>query len=260
MLLEFRDLGYVKQVEIDLSKNLTILCGPNGTGKTYVAYAIYGLMKHRSESKRIKKIADDLKDIMISGQVDFDVIELLTHGRSSVNRLLSESYIHEIYNVFASDPQLFKKTELDISLGDLETLRLKIKSQKVSREIKLRNMTIQLEKDLGSLDLKCLVILSEEKDRLRHAEIPLPVILDFISARIFDILLDFILPNTYIAPAERIAINIFSKELSLKRNVLVDKLLELKNSATDDDPFDMINRRATRYPSLFEILWSYLKI
>src|SRR5690606_30222033 len=77
--------------------------------------------------------------------------------------------------------------------------------------------------------------------------IPTTVVLEVLSDRIFDILTNFVFPNTYIAPAERIAINIFSKELSLKRNILVDKLLDLKQE-TNDDPLDLVKRRATRYP------------
>jgi predicted ATPase len=48
MNIEIKELGYVKNVQLDLDKDLTNLCGPNNTGKTYVAYAIYGLMRFRS--------------------------------------------------------------------------------------------------------------------------------------------------------------------------------------------------------------------
>jgi hypothetical protein len=44
------------------------------------------------------------------------------------------------------------------------------------------------------------------------------------------------------AVAERTAINLFSKELSLNRNALVNELLEGKG-----DPRDLLQRRATRY-------------
>ena len=54
----------------------------------------------------------------------------------------------------------------------------------------------------------------------------------------------------YFMPAERIAINIFSKEMSLKRNQLIDELqnhfLNKKVVATQAGVF--INQKASRYP------------
>ncbi len=35
MKILVKNLGAIKQAEIDLSKKLTVFCGPNGTGKTY---------------------------------------------------------------------------------------------------------------------------------------------------------------------------------------------------------------------------------
>ena len=63
MKVDIKELGYVKNVQLDLGKDLTILCGPNNTGKTYVAYAIYGLMKFRSELPKSKKISTTLNKL-----------------------------------------------------------------------------------------------------------------------------------------------------------------------------------------------------
>ncbi|TAH21648.1 MAG: hypothetical protein EAZ08_02790 [Cytophagales bacterium] len=40
MIFKIQNLGAVKEAEIDLSKDLILLCGHNNTGKTYVAYAV----------------------------------------------------------------------------------------------------------------------------------------------------------------------------------------------------------------------------
>lgn len=42
MKIKFDNIGAIKKVNLDLSKKLMIFCGPNGTGKTYTAYAVYG--------------------------------------------------------------------------------------------------------------------------------------------------------------------------------------------------------------------------
>lgn len=47
MKVSFENLGIVKKADIDLSKKLLVFCGPNGTGKTYVSYAVYGYLSPR---------------------------------------------------------------------------------------------------------------------------------------------------------------------------------------------------------------------
>ncbi|KAA6339034.1 hypothetical protein EZS27_013002 [termite gut metagenome] len=44
MKFRFENLGVVERIDFDLSKKLSVFCGPNGTGKTYVSYALYGLL------------------------------------------------------------------------------------------------------------------------------------------------------------------------------------------------------------------------
>lgn len=250
MKVDIKELGYVKSVQLDLDKDLIILCGPNNTGKTYVAYAIYGLMKFRSELPKSEKVAEEIKNLIEKGQIELDIIDLLTENNAAYLSAIGRSYVKQIPKVFASDETTFSKTEIKIELGEITDLRTKILSEKISQEIGIRNsFSVRIVKDVNSSTLSCLLIAKENKEVTNKHEIPTSILLDFIADRIFNILIDFIFPKTYIAPAERIAINIFSKELSLKRNVLVDKLLELKDVGKDDDPFDLIKRRATRYPS-----------
>lgn len=250
MKVEIKELGYVKSVQLDLGKDLTILCGPNNTGKTYVAYAIYGLMKFRSELPKSKKVGEEIKNLIEKGQIELDILELLSENNASYLNTISKSYVKQIPKVFASEDTAFTKTEIKIELGELSKLRSKILEENISQEIGIRNsVSVKIVKEINSSIITCILIENDNKGNTNKHEIPTAILLDFIADRIFNILVDFIFPKTYIAPAERIAINIFSKELSLKRNVLVDKLLELKDVGKDDDPFDLIKRRATRYPS-----------
>ncbi len=61
-ILKVENLGTIKEGEIDLSKNLIIFVGQNNTGKSYMAYLIYGLYKNGNDivkifaSKTIKPI------------------------------------------------------------------------------------------------------------------------------------------------------------------------------------------------------------
>lgn len=45
MVIRIENLGPVKKIDIDLSKPLIVLTGLNGTGKTYVLYTLYAILK-----------------------------------------------------------------------------------------------------------------------------------------------------------------------------------------------------------------------
>lgn len=248
MNIEFKNLGFVKNIELNLDKNLIILCGPNNSGKTYVAYALYGLMKYKSQVPTSKKIVSKIKNLFEEGQIDIDIKKLLENDSESFLELISKSYIERISGVFAADKINFNKFDLNIKLNNINNIIENLTPISIQQEIGVRNsFSIKIYKEENSNILSCLLINKDSKITDYKSDIPATVILEVISDRIFDILTNFVFPNTYIAPAERIAINIFSKELSLKRNILVDKLLDLKQE-TNDDPLDLVKRRATRYP------------
>lgn len=54
MNLTLTNIGKVKHSELKLGK-LTLLCGKNNTGKTYITYSIYGFLKYLSEAKFVVK-------------------------------------------------------------------------------------------------------------------------------------------------------------------------------------------------------------
>jgi predicted ATPase len=43
MFFRAQNLGPLRDAEIDLSKDLIVLAGPNNSGKTYLAWSVYGL-------------------------------------------------------------------------------------------------------------------------------------------------------------------------------------------------------------------------
>jgi hypothetical protein len=45
MIFKTENLGIIKQAEVDLDKNLILLCGHNNTGKSYLAYEIYKFLR-----------------------------------------------------------------------------------------------------------------------------------------------------------------------------------------------------------------------
>jgi len=243
MQIEIKELGFIKNVKVDLDKNLTILCGPNNSGKTYLSYFIYGLYKYRSDIKTL----NSLNKILEKGQIEFDLYELVSENDFELLKLHCINYTNQIHKVFAAENKNFSKTEINLSIKNKDYLLSRIKNRTIEAGLGIGGKSIlKLIKDTNSTILNCIIIEKEKGDE--NDDIPQIIISSFIDNFINKIVLDLIFNNVFIAPSERVAINIFSKELSLKRTVLVDKLLELKENKKEDDPFDLISRRATRYP------------
>jgi ABC-type Mn2+/Zn2+ transport system ATPase subunit len=85
---------------------------------------------------------------------------------------------------------------------------------------------------------------SSFKDAQIHIDIPGEILKEPLSPR--DFAKKFFQGNTYIAPAERSAVNIFSKELSLTKNRLFDRLL--KSNGRTNEMLDLLKSRVNRYP------------
>ncbi|MDR3127567.1 MAG: ATP-binding protein [Tannerellaceae bacterium] len=72
MNISFENLGIIKQMEVDLSKKLTIFCGQNGTGKTYACYALYGYLEGIYDLKSIFDFRDLLTKKSLQVKLDYD--------------------------------------------------------------------------------------------------------------------------------------------------------------------------------------------
>ncbi len=240
MKLTIKNLGIVEEAVIDLDKDLIILCGPNNTGKTYVAYTIYGLMKSNSS-----ELLDISIDILKDGVIEIDLYKLIENFRDTILNQIALSCKENLPDIFGSEKSFFEHTQLTLELTNLQKLKEFILQNKIDGKLSSSNghnghIVFTYVKPTESSILSYTFVSDKTEDKIFWTYV--------LMSEIRKVLFRFLFFNPYIAPAERTAINIFSKELSLKRNVLIDQLLELKNRPKPVDPFDFLEKRATRYP------------
>jgi pantothenate kinase-related protein Tda10 len=60
MIFRIENLGIIGKAEVDLNKDLILLCGHNNTGKSYLAYAIYHLLTMKHEYSLTKASLTDI--------------------------------------------------------------------------------------------------------------------------------------------------------------------------------------------------------
>jgi len=70
MKIRLKNLGVVKEADIDLCKRLNLFCGPNSTGKTYVAYVIYGITRLLMVGAPLFKF----QDLLEKKEVTFELV------------------------------------------------------------------------------------------------------------------------------------------------------------------------------------------
>lgn len=238
MKIQIKDLGAIKEGTFDFSKKLNIFCGPNGTGKTYVAYVIYGLIKsqihYKIEEKLINGLIDNKK---VSYVINFD---LLNEYRDN----LLENFKDEFDSLFGIGEQLAEQffAEANILFGESEE---EFKQQIVQSEFKtivpIGKIDIEVEKIKGTdylvLELSDKTISSKDIQQLTI----------FLFSSLLSLIATYPVGATYILPVERNSIFTFSKELSIRKQEAVDHFHAMTGK-DKVDKLELIFNRTTRYP------------
>ena len=73
MKIQIKELGAIKEATIDLEKKLSVFCGPNGTGKTYMAYVLYALTKLNNKSIGIKLDEEIIKKLILENHAQITI-------------------------------------------------------------------------------------------------------------------------------------------------------------------------------------------
>ncbi|WP_281615764.1 AAA family ATPase [Flammeovirga sp. SubArs3] len=269
MKFTINNFGAIKrESNICVNSKLNLFCGPNGTGKTYISYLLYGLGKldpksyinnsscellfktnnlslvPENESQEVKDKIERLstKDNFnfipqFKKTISFDIQMVSDIINQIINNYKKNSF-HSLFGLGKHDVErLFDKTELNITLNKSFVDKFKEK-YKGSITIDSNNKILVLKKE-GDSSI-CLYLKNENESHSLYQSVGRNII-EFY----WDTFVDF---NTYLLPVERNSIYTFSKELSLKRQDTIDKIQDLFGDEESQNPFDLLNRRLTRYP------------
>ncbi|MDC0744452.1 hypothetical protein [Polyangium mundeleinium] len=116
MRFRVEHLGPLREAEIDIGKDLIVLTGPNNTGKTYLAWSVYGVhrLRGRSEAFQGGPLDACMKSVEASDTHALDLSSLPVDWNSVFERV-TRLVKSELSRVFAAAPEAFEQTKVSLS-------------------------------------------------------------------------------------------------------------------------------------------------
>ena len=245
MKFRFKNLGPIKEANLELG-DLTIIAGRNNTGKTYIAYALYGFLKrwnwsagtvyaqsHQAIRRVVRSLASEAAD---KGQarsvVDRQAFDL---HRSALAEDVAPPFTRsELASVFGSHPDDLNGATVElISALPMDPSPLEARSWFGHR------YTVEYEKDR-------IVISVDPSDRQRvEIDKHIPVIEEVYFRSLFP---EYTI-EPFVLSSERFGISLFYRELDFAKNKLVDLLQKMgdEDNRAQSDPFLLIDKTTSRY-------------
>lgn len=256
---QFRNIGPAKNADLTLG-NLTVIAGRNNTGKTYIAYTLYGFLRmwpgwpgaegvfgleerppHGSSTSAVNIL--DLhtvyQQLRRDGVASFPVnSELIHNQRRALLASLSQDFSTQaISQVFSSPPEEFIDASITAVYEDQASSPIGLTS---ASHASGQRRGFSMNYDAGQLTIR----LNEARSRTAHDILDIQLAHGYLT-----FLLGDVLPQPFILSAERFGISLFYRELDFTKNHLVDMLQKLgddKNRASID-PFFLLDRTTSRY-------------
>ena len=242
----FRNIGPVKDAELELG-DLTVIAGRNNTGKTYIAYTLYGFLKMsrtfpewfflqqenqpEAEFPKWDHVAEQLAE---SGTYTFSLDDKeLDRQRKWMTKLLTQGFSGQgLSDMFSSQHEVFEGASLQI-IWNGERSRLQ-------HSYKSKDAKVSIEYD----GTEAVVTVDDSERQLPTNQLAANAAIHYVR-----FLLDSVFPDPFILSAERFGISLFYRELDFTKNQLVDLLQKMSDNKNRDmfSPYRFIDRTTSRY-------------
>lgn len=230
MKLSLENLGALTTGELELA-DLTVICGENNTGKTYLTYTLYGLLRTWETFVKLPDL--DLHPLQANGLMEIDLADTILKQAPQLMQDAVDHYCESLYRVLAAQEKRFSDTKLALHIDFTGVL-----APAYQREFTTdRNRRIiSFVKRLDETKLTISAVTEESNRPLgRFGYQPL------IDRVIKEICFAPVLPDPFIVSTERTGAVTFQGELNLAKNRLIDLAHEV-TGAESLDPSRLLER------------------
>ena len=234
-----KNLGYIDEGSIELGK-LTVLCGKNNTGKTYINIAIYAFLKFLNQGRQsffFNGHKSKIEELFKNGFINMDLKEFEVNVKKYLDKI-SKKYSLSLDSVFSSPENEFNKSKINIEIPNFKFDY----SNPINSILSLNKndiLSIKKEEESTILTISFLDTKTEQRP-------PKDIIENFLSQNIVQIFFKDYFKKPFPVTSERTGIQLFWRELDIKKNVLIDQIV--KNGDKNFDPFEYLFNSVSRYP------------
>lgn len=220
MKFTVKNLGRIDEAEYTLAP-LTVICGLNNTGKTYITHATYAFLDFIRHSMPLTLPQTNLDELFTSGSTSFS----LAPFRERINELLSsasKAFSRDIFKVFAGKAALFENASFSGSLLPNEMPS----ADKTESTTPIPDSDIQGKSFLQiTIDTQSSVLSASIKPgSTGDGPIPASLVETLLADTVRTFLVSGVIPRPFISSTERTGAAIFQRELDFTRNRVVDAL------------------------------------
>ncbi len=221
MKLQFENLGPLVTGELELA-DLTVICGENNTGKTYLTYTLYGLLQ--TLTTFIKLPDFDLQPLRQTGVAEINLATRIIRHTPELVQQAVEEYCVNLHRVLAAQNNRFVNTKLQLLLDFKDILKPEY-NRKFTTDRNRRILTFQKPADDNVLTINAAAEAGNETIRSFQYQ-PL------IERVVKEICFDPVLLKPFIVSTERTGAVTFQGELNLAKNRLFDLASEVTDAAS----------------------------
>lgn len=232
MKFKFENVGYVDNGVIELS-DLTLICGPNNVGKTYLSYSIYGFIKHFKSLFDFSLASEQISILREEGTLSVD---LTVYSENINNHIKNASgkFSHTLGDYFNAPDDMFQNSKVEFSTDNF-SLDL---GGEFKQMVKFgRSETLIFDKAPNEHMISVALEVSGRN------KLPIRILNTVVSDTIAHYIFSTSLPNPFVVTSERTGISLFYKELDVSKNAIIEHLTK----SDKVDPFTLLDSMRSRY-------------
>jgi len=239
MKFKLQNIGIIKNYELELG-NLTVICGKNNTGKTYLSYSIYGfyqniynkIITHNFKNFNLQ----NLRENIIKNETYKINLKELELEIFDLYRDLSNNYSHKLVDIFNTNVDEFNNSNFSIELPkptnvvDLEfVMPISEDKGKIVKEKNSEFAYLYLPRTNKYININELELVSENENKFSASQI----FFAFTKGRLF-LLYKKLIQNVFLISAERSSLQTFQKEIDQYRSRLMFEMQKNKSISITD--------------------------
>lgn len=239
MKIRIKSLGIINDAKLEIG-GLTVLCGKNNTGKTYVTHAIFGLLDQIRKSIPKNVLERVIYRVEREGSTAFSDADLMHIVQSDVDGI-SKSAFKILPAILAADEKRLQNARIEMQIIS-PVLQLATVGE--SMQYPAHGIKYQVKgTPLGSYEFNAVDSSTpqsaKEKEEVRVGK-------DFLRHEFARRVQSLYVPKVFICSAERTGAAIFQRELDFTRSRLVDLMVNAKIGKAL--PFDFVGKFVAEYP------------